>query len=128
MTVVKLHGDYADLDKRNTVDELATYPPAQEELLGRVLDEYGLVVCGWSGDGDAALLRAIEATTDRRYPLFWSSYAQPACDASRVIATRGAVSIPHMSADDLFTGLKARVDALGRHLARGGGPVARQDR
>ena len=26
-TIIKLHGDYADLDKRNTVDELQKYPP-----------------------------------------------------------------------------------------------------
>lgn len=26
VTVIKLHGDYADLEMRNTIDELNTYP------------------------------------------------------------------------------------------------------
>ncbi|MBT2545264.1 SIR2 family protein [Streptomyces sp. ISL-44] len=54
VTVIKLHGDYADLEQRNTVDELETYPDAQQQLLERVLDEYGLIVCGWSADWDRA--------------------------------------------------------------------------
>ncbi len=33
VTIIKLHGDYADLDQRNTVDELGTYPEAQQRLL-----------------------------------------------------------------------------------------------
>src|SRR5262249_10935310 len=28
VTVIKLHGDYADLEQRNTIDELAEYPEA----------------------------------------------------------------------------------------------------
>ncbi|MFF0001566.1 SIR2 family protein [Streptomyces avermitilis] len=45
VTVIKLHGDYADLEQRNTVDELETYPKELQQLLERVLDEYGLIVC-----------------------------------------------------------------------------------
>ncbi|MFF8639026.1 SIR2 family protein [Streptomyces pilosus] len=42
VTVIKLHGDYADLEQHNTVDELETYPEELQQLLERVLDEYGL--------------------------------------------------------------------------------------
>jgi len=73
-TIIKLHGDYADLDKRNTVDELQTYSPKFEGLLRTVLDEYGLLVSGWSADWDLALVSALEATRNRRYPLFWGFY------------------------------------------------------
>ena len=57
-TVVKLNGDYADLQARNTAEELSDYPPAWKALLHRVFDEYGLVISGWSADLDlgAALL------------------------------------------------------------------------
>ena len=46
VTVIKLHGDYADLEQRNTADELAEYPEALAAYLGRLLDEYGLIVSG----------------------------------------------------------------------------------
>lgn len=117
VTIIKLHGDYADLDKRNTVDELSTYPAAQEALLRRVLDEYGLIVCGWSGEWDVALIHAVEETKARRYPFFWSSFSAPSESAARLIAQTGAVSISGTSADDLFTGLRESLDALDRLAA-----------
>ena len=112
MTIIKLHGDYADLDKRNTVDELATYPPEQDALLRRVLDEYGLIISGWSGEWDIALVRATEEAKSRRYPMFWASYRKPSEAAGRLIAQVGAVSIENTGAEDLFVGLRDRLQSL----------------
>ncbi|MFJ3818115.1 SIR2 family protein [Streptomyces sp. NPDC090056] len=114
VTVIKLHGDYADLEQRNTVDELATYPKKLQELLDRVLDEYGLIVCGWSADWDKALVRAVKGTRSRRYPLFWSQYG-PFSDAARnLTASHKAVVIDGKNADELFTGLLRNIEALDR--------------
>jgi hypothetical protein len=61
-TVIKLHGDYLDVEAMlNTPAELATYDPAVRGLLARVLDEYGLIVLGWSG-------RAARAADSRQAP------------------------------------------------------------
>ena len=114
VTVVKLHGDYADLDQRNTADELAEYPDGLRAYLSRILDEYGLIVSGWSADWDTALVHTLEETRSRRYPIFWSSYSQPGESARRLIALHGAVSLPGLAADDLFAGLLSRLDALDR--------------
>jgi hypothetical protein len=114
VTVIKLHGDYADLEQRNTADELAKYPRALAAYLGRVLDEYGLIVSGWSAEWDSALVRALEEIRSRRYPLYWSSRGTIRDDARRLIAQHGAVSMPGVTADELFTGLASRLDALDR--------------
>ncbi|MFJ8650072.1 SIR2 family protein [Streptomyces sp. NPDC093546] len=114
VTVIKLHGDYADLEQRNTVDELETYPEELQQLLERVLDEYGLIVCGWSADWDRALVRAVEGTRSRRYPLFWSQYGRFSDAARALTAQHGAVVIDGKNADELFTGLVSRVEALDR--------------
>jgi hypothetical protein len=112
--VIKLHGDYADLDQRNTVDELAKYPEDLAAYVGRALDEYGLIVSGWSAEWDIALVRALEEMRSRRYPLFWSSYSTIGFDAQRLITQHGAVSLIGHTADELFTGLTNRLDALDR--------------
>ncbi|MFH9298879.1 SIR2 family protein [Streptomyces sp. NPDC017520] len=112
VTVIKLHGDYADLEQRNTVDELETYPDELQQLLGRVLDEYGLIVCGWSADWDKALVRAVEGTRSRRYPLFWSQYGRFSDAARTLTAQHDAVVIDGKSADELFTDLVRRIEAL----------------
>ncbi|GAA4339742.1 hypothetical protein GCM10023086_74960 [Streptomyces venetus] len=111
VTVIKLHGDHADLEQRNTVDELETYP---QELLERVLDEYGLIVCGWSADWDKALVRAVQGTRSRRYPLFWSQYGRFSDAARGLTAQHGAVVVDGKSADELFTVLVSRIEALDR--------------
>jgi len=114
-TIIKLHGDYADLDKRNTVDELQTYSPEFEGLLRTVLDEYGLLVSGWSADWDLALVSALEATRIRRYPLFWGFYGTSLGEsASRLVAQHSAVQLPGQTADSLFGGLVRRLEALDR--------------
>jgi hypothetical protein len=112
VTIIKLHGDYADLDKRNTVDELSTYPTELDELLRRVLDEYGLIVSGWSGEWDVALAHAVEETKARRYPLFWASYAAPSENAARLVAGIGGVRLDDCPADELFTGLREGLEGL----------------
>ncbi len=114
VTVIKLHGDYQDLLLRNTVDELDVYPPAQEALLKRVMDEYGLIVSGWSADWDKALVRAIEGSRVRRYPMFWAHYGQLEESGRRLVAQHGAATIAGVSADELFTGLVRRLEALDR--------------
>lgn len=111
-TVIKLHGDYASLEQRNTVYELSAYPEATTTLLARVFDEYGLIVCGWSGEYDPALVEALSRSANRRYPLFWSSYEQPNLIARQVTARGGAACIPGMTADAFFADLVARTEAL----------------
>ena len=56
-TVIKLHGDWTNLESRNAIDELSEYPNEWEDLLTRVFNEYGLLVSGWSAEWDKALVR-----------------------------------------------------------------------
>lgn len=113
-SIVKLHGDYADLQMRNTVDELETYPEAWNDLLNRVLDEYGLLISGWSADWDNALVAALRRTPSRRYPLYWDSRSGRGETAKTLLAQHRGILIPAASADDLFAGLDERLTALDR--------------
>jgi hypothetical protein len=111
-TVVKLHGDYSSLEQLNTVEELSVYAKTTRGLLHRVLDEYGLLICGWSGDWDSALVDAIERTRSRRYPLFWASYGELGDVAKRLIAQHRAQVIAGAVADQFFPDLVSRLEAL----------------
>lgn len=111
-TVIKLHGDYADLDKRNTIDELSAYPAEYDRYLDRVFDEYGLIVSGWSGDWDRALVAALERCRSRRYPMYWSAYGDPSERARRTIAQHGAVVVRGVTADEFFGDLVTRLESL----------------
>lgn len=113
-TVIKLHGDYADLQSRNTIEELGTYPAQWRDLLAQIFDEYGLLVSGWSADWDEALVHALQSAPSRRYPLFWDSRSGGGEVARQLMTQRGGHVVPASSADELFTSLMSRVQALQR--------------
>ena len=115
-TVIKLHGDYLDVEAiRNTPAELASYDPAIRDLLAQVFDEYGLIILGWSGEWDTALVHAIESCPSRRYPAYWAAYkGQVSRAGKRLIASRGGHLLPIADADTFCTGLLDNVSTLAR--------------
>ena len=111
-TVIKVNGDYLDTRIKNTPAELDYYHPAVERLLDRVLDEYGLIVCGWSADWDTALRRAFERVTTHRYATYWAARRPPTGEAARLFTLRRAELVTIKDADTLFTDLVAKLAAL----------------
>lgn len=112
-TLIKLHGDYLDTRIRNTERELSKYPPALRTLLKQVLEEYGLVICGWSAQWDDALRQAIAAARNRRYLTFWTArLGNLSEEAKRLIALRSAVTIDISSADDFWPTVLDRLVGL----------------
>ena len=113
-TILKVHGDYLDTRIKNATDELAEYAPEINTLLDRILDEYGLLICGWSGDWDIALRAAIERTTNRRFSTYWAARGNISKTAKKIITHRQALIISGKDADIFFTDLKEKTLALER--------------
>src|SRR5690606_95564 len=111
-TIIKLHGDYRDTRIKNTAGELESYEEDTDVLLDRVLDEYGLIVCGWSADYDIALRAAMERCKSRRFSTYWAAYGEPSETAQKVISCRGAQVLSTTGADDFFTELHEKVTSL----------------
>ncbi len=111
-TIVKVHGDYLDTRIKNAPGELEEYDQEINNLLDRIFDDYGLIVCGWSGDWDTALRLAIERTPNRRFSTYWAARGKVSEVAQRLIDHRGAQIISGIDADKLFPDLKEKVDAL----------------
>ena len=112
--LVKLHGDYKDARILNTDAELSQYPPEYDDLLDRIFDEHGLLVCGWSGEWDEALHRAIMRNPSRRYSLFWASRGQLSDAGERIVAHRRGYVLPIRDADDFLGKLRDRIQTLAR--------------
>lgn len=110
--LIKLHGDYRDARIRNTPAELQTYEPEIDALLDRVLDEHGLLVCGWSAEWDGALRAAITRQPNRRFATYWAARAELAGEAKELVDRRGAVVISNYDAERVFTELEGKIAAL----------------
>jgi hypothetical protein len=111
-TVVKVHGDYRDARILNTVAELSKYPPKMNTLLDRIFDEYGLIVCGWSGESDRALCAALKRRRSLRYTTYWTVRDHVKDEAQRLIDHLKAVTIQISGADSFFRNLSESVKAI----------------
>ena len=110
--ILKLHGDYRDARILNTSEELGGYPPEYEALLDRILDEYGLIIAGWSGEWDQALRAAFLRAPNRRYSTFWTARGSIGTGAGDLVAQRKARVVRITGADSFFVSLADRVKTL----------------
>ncbi|MCU0500770.1 MAG: SIR2 family protein, partial [Anaerolineae bacterium] len=111
-TIIKVHGDYLDTRIKNSPAELAEYDPRTDGLLDRVFDEFGLIVCGWSAEWDAALRSALERCPNHRFTTYWAARGDPQDHAKHLISLRRAQIIKIQDADTFFKALAQKVTAL----------------
>lgn len=110
--IIKLHGDYLDTRIKNTPEELAAYDPRMSALLDRVIDEFGVITCGWSSDWDIALKAAFERCKGRRFTTFWTHVTSLSPSAQGLVNLRGAKTLPISGADNFFIQLEEMVTSL----------------
>jgi hypothetical protein len=110
--ILKVNGDYLDNRIRNTTQELETYEPAIGRLLDQILDEFGLIICGWSGDWDIAIRDAIMRCPSRRYMTYWASRGSLGQHANDVVTQRGATVLQIRDADSFFESIEEKIMAL----------------
>lgn len=110
--IIKVHGDYLDPRIRNTPSEVNQYPDELNELLDRVFDEFGLVVCGWSSDWDGALRDAMFRSLSRRFTTYWAVHGKVSEQTRRLINHRRAKMIEIGNADRFFDTVQQKVESI----------------
>lgn len=110
--IIKVHGDYLDPRIMNTASELAVYDPAIDSLLDRVFDEFGLLICGWSGEWDPALRAAVTRAPSRRFSSYWATRGDLGAAASALAKDRAMTPVAIDGADAFFTSLTDKIASL----------------
>lgn len=110
--IFKLHGDYKDTRILNIDTELESYRQSYESTLNTIFNEYGLIICGWSGEWDEALREAFFRSVNRRYPTYWCAQNEPGDKAKDLIRHRSATEVKIESADQFFERLREKVLTL----------------
>lgn len=108
-TVIKLHGDYLDNRIKNTPEELSEYDPELNNLIDRIFDDFGLIICGWSGKWDTALCNAIKRCKSHRYTTFWAIKDNPSEEVKNLVSFRKAEILSIKSADTFFSDLSEKL-------------------
>lgn len=110
--IIHLHGDYlSPTSMLNTVSELESYSPATSKLLRRILEDYGLIIAGWSSTYDPALRAAIAEGYPTRLTLAWIEPGQPRNEAVELRTLKKGLLLA-TDADAGFGTLADAVEAL----------------
>ena len=110
--VFKVHGDYLDTRISNSPTELKDYPPEFNQLLDRIFDEFGLIVCGWSAEWDNGLREAIFRAPSRRFTTYWTLRDNANDEAQKLINHRRAAVIHIKDADTFFQTVQENVESI----------------
>lgn len=111
-TILKVNGDYKDCRFKNTDEELDDYPDNLRNYIYRIIDEFGLITCGWSATWDKGLINIIRSSTNRRYSSFFT-YISKCEESLRELADfRAGKTLVIQDADTLFSELRERVTVL----------------
>jgi len=110
--VIKVNGDYLESSMKNTIGELTDYEKPMKALIDRVFDEFGLVVCGWSGEWDIALKKRLESCKSYRFPTFWTLRESVSGVTTELIKFRRADLIKINDADQFFVELETKTSAI----------------
>lgn len=113
--VIHLHGDYLNpISMLNTVTELVSYHPSTDRLLRRILDDYGLIIAGWSAKYDPALRESIASHYPGRFTLTWFEPAEPSEEAKILRTLKKGIHV----AQDADTGFGVLADGVTALAAR----------
>ncbi|ELY67711.1 hypothetical protein C489_09131 [Natrinema versiforme JCM 10478] len=110
--VVKVNGDYKQTNVKNLSYELESYSEPIQKIIDRVFQEYGLIICGWSGKHDTRLRQSLQECETHRYSTYWTYYSELGDVANELVSHRDGFTINHDGAISLFTDLRDRVQAL----------------
>lgn len=113
-TLIKVNGDYLDSRFLNTKQELSEYHSTLKEYILRILNEYGLITCGWSAKWDTGLVNTIRQSNNFRFSSFWSYVSTCEPELNDLANFRKGNIIEILNANSFFTELKERVEALSK--------------
>ncbi|MCB2353143.1 SIR2 family protein [Clostridium estertheticum] len=111
-TILKVHGDYMDTRIKNTNKELSEYDQDMNFFINRILDEFGLIICGWSGEWDTALKKCISSCKNNRFSTYWLKRGILGGEAQGLIDFKRAEVIDIQGADSFFFELQEKLVAL----------------
>lgn len=110
--ILKIHGDYKDARILNTDVELGDYPPEYNVLLDRIIDEFGMIVAGWSGEWDHALRAVFLRAPSRRYPTYWLARGSLSERGQELVTHRRATVVSGTDADTFFDAMNLKLETI----------------
>jgi len=111
-TLIKINGDYLDSRFLNTKQELSKYEKKLHEYLLQIVNDYGIISCGWSGKWDTGLINILRECQNFRFGSFWTYKNDCEIELKEIAKKRKGQIVEINDADSFFTDVLERIEAL----------------
>lgn len=112
ITLIKINGDYLDNRFLNTEDELSVYNDELKKYILHIINEFGIISCGWSAKWDTGLIRVLRESENFRFSSYWSHLHQCETELKDIALFRKGQTIQIESADNFFEQIFENISAL----------------
>lgn len=112
VTVIKVNGDYIDSSFLNVKSEADKYEERLTELMRYVVDNFGLITCGWSAESDKLLREALETSNKFRFSNYFTYKDSLSAELEELAYIRRGKTVSIANADSFFKDLSASLEAL----------------
>jgi hypothetical protein len=113
--IIKVNGDYPNTSLKLTKSDLSSYSPPLIEYLHQIFSEYGLIICGWSGEHDLALCEILGTDKIRRFSIYWTYINSILRIPEDIRKNLGPVYIQIASSDEFFSLLSMQIEELSKY-------------
>ena len=111
-TLIKINGDYLDNRFLNTKQELAKYDQKMHDYLLQVINDYGIISCGWSAKWDVGLINILKQSQNFRFSSYWAYKDICETELKEIAYRRKGQVIEIKDADSFFSEISEKVEAL----------------
>ncbi len=112
IVILKLNGDYLDSRFLNTKTELNEYNEKLKGFAVRIIDEFGIITCGWSAKWDNGLVNLFKQTSNFRFNSFWTFIHRCNKELEELAKLRKGKTIQIENADNFFSELYEKINSL----------------
>lgn len=111
-TLIKINGDYLDSRFLNTEDELSVYNDELRKYILNIINEFGIISCGWSAKWDSGLIRIFRESENFRFSSYWSYCGVCETELTEIALFRKGETIKIENADNFFEQISENISAL----------------
>jgi len=110
--LIKINGDYLDTRFLNTEDELSSYDKKLNEYLLKVINEFGIISCGWSAKWDLGLVNIIKQSENYRFYSYWTYLGNCETELKEISTLRKGETVNINGSDSFFSEVTDKISAL----------------
>lgn len=110
--LVKINGDYLDTRFLNTEEELSVYDRKIQEYILRIINEFGIISCGWSAKWDIGLHNVIRQSENFRFSSYWTHLGKCESELKEIAKIRKGQTVKIKDSDSFFGELLDKILAL----------------